>query len=83
MDTQITELSHYKNEVKPSYGATKTLAYYTLTTECEGAVNRYEVVAEVKGIDAADPYLAMHSCKFINCNEHTLTQDSITDLLNW
>lgn len=81
--TKIISLEYQEKIERPVYGGSKIIITYLLTTECYGVVNKYEVDAELRGIDNASPYLSMHTYRPLNNNEATLTEDAITDLLEW
>lgn len=81
--TKIYTLEYQEQIMKPVYGGSKIIITYLLTTICYGVKNCYEVDAEVRGIHDASPYLAMYECRPLNNNEATLTEEAITDLLEW
>lgn len=81
--TKIIKFEYQEQIMRPSYGGSKIIISYFLVTECYGVVNNYEVDAEVRGIHDASPYLSMYECRPLHNNEATLTEEAITDLLEW
>jgi len=83
MKTTILNLVKLNTELKSCYGGQKILITYELTTMCEHTKNIYIVVAEVRGLDVAEPYLDVYSIEAETNNENTLVDDAIIDLLDF
>jgi len=81
--TKITELAHTNSQIKSVYGGQKVILYYTLETICNNIKNKYELEAELRGIQSNDLHLNLLDVKALNNNEETLAFEGIENLLNW
>ena len=81
MSTKITKFVYVGTRAVPSYGDLRIEAQYSLDTITEGIINRYSVTLELRGLSTAEPFFDLRDSEPHTNNEHTLTQDAVSDLI--
>ena len=81
MNAEITKLEYIEVRADRQYAGHKIRAEYSLETLTEGIINRYTVILELRGLVTAEPFFDLYEYEPHTNNEHTLTQDAVSDLI--
>ena len=81
MNAEITKFEHLGVRAVSVYGGRRIEAQYSLETLTEGIINRYTVILELRGLVTAEPFFDLYEYEPHTNNEHTLTQDAVSDLI--